>query len=70
MKNQKHNYENLSSPVNTFKLTSRPVELRTKYTHAQIQFLKSKFFWLGFATGGVLLTLSYIAMDIFLELAK
>jgi len=70
MKNQKHYYENLSNPVNSFKLTKTPVEVRGRFTYNQIQYLKFKYFWLGVASGGVLLTLSYIALDTYLKLGK
>jgi hypothetical protein len=70
MRNQKHNLENYTSPVNTFKLPSEPVEVRGRFTHAQIQYLKFKYFFFGFATGSVLLSVFYLAMNIYLKLAK
>ena len=70
MKNRKHYYENEISPVNTFKVPKEAVEIRARFTQAQIQFLKFKYFWIGFASGGVILTLAYFYLDMYLKLAK
>jgi hypothetical protein len=70
MKNRKHYYENQVSPVNTFKVPKEAIELRGRFTHAQIQFLKFKYFWIGFASGSAILTLAYFYLDMYLKLAK
>jgi hypothetical protein len=69
MKNKKHYYENLSNPVNSFKITNSTDQIHGHYlNYNQIQYLKFKFFWIGFAAGGILLTLFYIALNFYLKL--
>jgi len=70
MKNRKHYYENTTNPVNTFALPASPIEIRGRFTQKQIQYLKFKYFWIGFASGAAILTLAYMYMDLYLNLAK
>jgi hypothetical protein len=70
MKNRKHYYENEINPTNTFKVPASAIETRGRFTAAQIKYLKFKYFWFGFGSGVALLTLAYIYMDLYLNLAK
>lgn len=69
MKNRKHYYENEQSPVNTFKVPNHVIETRGRFTKAQIDYLKFKYFWIGFASGSAVLALIYAGMNIYLKLA-
>jgi len=70
MKNRKHYYENEINPTNTFKVPASAIEIRGRFTEKQIQYLKFKYFWFGFAAGAAILTLAYLYMDVYLNLAK
>ena len=54
-KNRKHYYENEFSPVNTFKVPKGSIEVRGRFTEAQINYIKFKWFWIGQVCGGALI---------------
>jgi hypothetical protein len=68
-KNRKHYYENEFSPVNTFKVPKGSIEVRGRYTEAQINYIKFKYFWIGAASGAVILAAIRAGMIIYLNLA-
>jgi hypothetical protein len=59
-KNRKHYYENEFSPVNTFKVPKGSIEVRGRYTEAQINYIKFKYFWIGFISGIIAVTIGIL----------
>lgn len=59
MKNRKHYYENELNPVHTFKVPASTIEVRGRFTEAQIRYIKFKWFWIGTATGGIFIAVIF-----------
>jgi len=64
MKNRKHYYENEVNPTNTFKVPNAKIEVRGRFTEAQINYIKFKWFWIGTGTGGILIAVIFYLQEI------
>ena len=64
MKNKKHYYENEVKPnITTFNLPKNEIEVRGRFTEAQIRYIKFKWFWIGIAIGGILIAIIFYLQE-------